>query len=110
MGTAVSLESNLSAAPVQEFSRFVIPATEPHLMRWYAVYTCSQSEKTVARQMEERGIEHFLPLYPSWRQWKDRRKQIEVALDAVRRRCYVPIHDAALQCPAREVLRAGHSR
>jgi hypothetical protein len=74
MGTAVSLESNLRAAPVQEFSRFVIPATEPHLVRWYAVYTCSRSEKTVARQMEERGIEHFLPLYRCWRHWKDRGK------------------------------------
>lgn len=80
MGIAVSLESGLNAAPVEEISRFVIPVTEPHMERWYAVCTCSRSEKCVARQLEQRGIEHFLPLYRSWRHWKDRRKQTELAL------------------------------
>jgi len=34
----------------------------------------------VARQMEERAVDHFLPLYRSWHAWKDRRKQVELAL------------------------------
>jgi transcriptional antiterminator NusG len=47
---------------------------------WYAAYTCSRHEKHVSWQLEQRHIECFLPLYRSTRQWKDRRKQIELAL------------------------------
>lgn len=47
---------------------------EPH---WYAVYTRANHEKTVAEQLANRCIEHFLPLYTSVRRWKDRRVQIE---------------------------------
>ena len=45
---------------------------------WLAVYTCARHEKSVARQLEERGIDGFLPLYKSWRRWADRRKQVEL--------------------------------
>jgi len=48
--------------------------------RWYAAYTIARHEKCVARQMEERGIDYFLPLYRSIHWWKDRRKQVELAL------------------------------
>jgi transcription antitermination factor NusG len=48
--------------------------------KWYAIYTCARHEKYVAKQLEERGITHFLPLYRSWHTWKDRRKQVELAL------------------------------
>ena len=49
-------------------------------LRWFAVYTSARHEKTVARQLDERSIEKFLPLYRSWHRWKDRRKQVELAL------------------------------
>jgi transcription antitermination factor NusG len=49
----------------------------PH---WYAIYTCSRHEKVVAKQLKERQIESFLPLYRSWHRWKDRRKQVELPL------------------------------
>jgi transcription antitermination factor NusG len=48
--------------------------------RWVAVYTVARHEKVVARQLEERRIETFLPLYRSLRRWKDRRKEVELAL------------------------------
>ena len=48
--------------------------------RWFAAYTSARHEKTVARQLEERCIEKFLPLYRSSRRWKDRRKLVELAL------------------------------
>jgi transcription antitermination factor NusG len=48
--------------------------------RWVAVYTVARHEKSVARQLEERQIETFLPLYRSLRRWKDRRKEVELAL------------------------------
>jgi transcription antitermination factor NusG len=49
-------------------------------IRWYALYTNTRHEKVVARQLEDRCIETFLPLYRTWHRWKDRRKQVEVAL------------------------------
>jgi transcription antitermination factor NusG len=48
--------------------------------RWYAAYTCANHEKRVAKQLEERSVEHFLPLYGSVRRWKDRRVQLDLPL------------------------------
>jgi transcription antitermination factor NusG len=47
---------------------------------WYALYTNARHEKVVARQLGERRIETFLPLYKAWHRWKDRRQQVELAL------------------------------
>jgi transcription antitermination factor NusG len=49
-------------------------------LNWYALYTCPRHEKCVAQQIEQRSITCFLPLYRSVRRWKDRRKQLELAL------------------------------
>ncbi len=54
--------------------------TSPQLVRWYAAYTCSRHEKYVRRQLEQSAIECFLPLYRSMRRWKDRRKDVAIAL------------------------------
>jgi transcription antitermination factor NusG len=56
------------------------PIVEQSVPQWYAIYTCARHEKYVAKQLEERSIDHFLPLYRSWHAWKDRRKQVELAL------------------------------
>jgi transcription termination/antitermination protein NusG len=48
--------------------------------KWYAVYTCARHEKHVARQMELRSLRGFVPLYRATHQWKDRRKEVELAL------------------------------
>jgi transcription antitermination factor NusG len=50
------------------------------LPTWYALYTCPRHEKCVALQIEQRRIDCFLPLYRSVRRWKDRRKELELAL------------------------------
>lgn len=47
---------------------------------WYAVYTYARHEKKVAEQLQQRGIEHFLPVYHSVRRWKDRRKELDLVL------------------------------
>jgi transcription antitermination factor NusG len=47
---------------------------------WYALYTTARHERVVARQLEERRIESFLPVYKTWHRWKDRRKEVELAL------------------------------
>ncbi len=38
---------------------------------WFAVYTASRHEKKVALHLEQRAVEHFLPLYRANRKWKD---------------------------------------
>ena len=48
--------------------------------KWYALYTCPRHEKRVAAQIEQRNIPCFLPLYRSVRRWKDRRKELALAL------------------------------
>src|SRR5580692_4951438 len=52
----------------------------PHEGSWYALYTCPRHEKRVAEQVEQRRISCFLPLYRSVRRWKDRRKELDLAL------------------------------
>ena len=47
---------------------------------WYALYTSPRHEKRVAEQIQQRRISCFLPLYRSVRRWKDRRKELELAL------------------------------
>jgi transcription antitermination factor NusG len=51
-------------------------------LRWYALYTCAQHEKSVAKQLAERSVECFLPLYEKVRRWKDRRVKIQFPLFA----------------------------
>jgi transcription elongation factor/antiterminator RfaH len=55
-------------------------STQNHQARWYALYTCSRHEKRVAEQIERRQLSCFLPSYRCVRRWKDRRKELELAL------------------------------
>ncbi len=48
--------------------------------RWYAIYTRSRYEKKVSMELEERGLEHFLPLVPQLRYWKDRKKIVNMPI------------------------------
>lgn len=47
---------------------------------WYAAYVRSRYEKKVAEQFHKREIEHFLPLISRLRQWKDRKKLLDLPL------------------------------
>jgi transcription antitermination factor NusG len=48
--------------------------------RWYAVYTWARHEKVVARNFEERGITHFLPLYLTLHRWNKRSARVTLPL------------------------------
>jgi transcription antitermination factor NusG len=61
----------------------VIPTRPPAAQaeeKWYAVYTWAHHEKRVAEQLEQRQLRNFLPLYRATHRWKDRRKEVELAL------------------------------
>lgn len=47
---------------------------------WFALYTSANHEKRVAAQLDVRRIQHFLPLYRSRRNWKDRRVFLDLPL------------------------------
>jgi len=52
----------------------------PLQSHWYAAHVRSRHEKQVARQLEERRVSCFLPVYRSVRRWKDRRKELDLVL------------------------------
>ena len=47
---------------------------------WHALYVRSRSEKKVLSQLEEMGVEAYLPLITVVRQWSDRRMKVEEPL------------------------------
>lgn len=53
---------------------------EPSTSPWYALYTVARHEKSVAGEIERRGLSCFLPVYRSVRRWKDRRKELDLVL------------------------------
>ena len=54
-----------------------IPVRKKPESHWYAVYTHSRAEKRVSERLTEEGIENFLPMQKTLRQWSDRKKMIE---------------------------------
>ena len=48
--------------------------------RWYAVYTKSRQEKKLAGRLTDRGIEAWIPLRKTLKQWSDRKKLVEEVL------------------------------
>ena len=63
--------------PADVFSAVNKVSAEQH---WYAVTVCPRHEKAVTAQLESRGMRCFLPVYRSIRKWKDRRKELDLAL------------------------------
>ena len=49
-------------------------------VRWYALHVRSRFEKVVARNLEARDYESFLPVYHRRQRWSDRIKSIELPL------------------------------
>ncbi len=47
---------------------------------WYAIYTRSRNEKKVNHLLIESGIDTFLPLVKTLKQWSDRKKWVEEPL------------------------------
>lgn len=55
--------------------------TKPYKQKnWYVVYTKSRAEKKVYDDLIASNIECFLPLQKKLRQWKDRKKWVDIPL------------------------------
>ena len=53
--------------------------------KWYAVYTRPRFEKQVLKGLLDQGIEGYLPLIKTMRQWSDRKKMVEWNIQKVLR-------------------------
>jgi len=49
-------------------------------MFWYAAYTSSRHEKTVAEHLRQREVECFLPIYETVRRWNNGRHRVQLPL------------------------------
>ena len=48
--------------------------------KWYALYVRSRNEKKAFLRLSEEGYKAYVPLLKTLRQWKDRKKMVEVPL------------------------------
>jgi len=48
--------------------------------KWYAIYTRPRAEKQVFQRLSESGVETWLPMQKTIRQWSDRKKMVEKPL------------------------------
>jgi transcriptional antiterminator RfaH len=48
--------------------------------KWYAIYTRPRAEKQVYQRLTESGVETYLPMQKTIRQWSDRKKVVEKPL------------------------------
>ncbi len=46
-------------------------------LQWFALWTRSRHEHVVREQLEQKGVESFLPTVTRWSRWKDRKKKID---------------------------------
>jgi transcription antitermination factor NusG len=77
----VTLAQNYYAADRPGVRAGVIPISEIQLApRWYVVCTLARHEKAVADRLKTKGIETYLPLYWSMREWGHRRVKLELPL------------------------------
>ena len=51
-----------------------------NLLPWYALQTKARHEKAVSNYLRMQGVEEFLPLYKSRREWSDRVRVVELPL------------------------------
>ena len=51
-----------------------------HQKQWHVIYTRSRAEKKVQLELILKDIENYLPIQKKLRQWKDRKKWVEMPL------------------------------
>jgi transcription antitermination factor NusG len=73
-----ALPATASLADDGRALRSAVPAVDTGAeTAWFAVWTRSRHEARVRQQLEQRGIEVFLPTITRWSRWKDRKKRID---------------------------------
>jgi len=78
--SAVSTNLNTSNSSKNTQAQNQYPVTSTQQPNWYAIYTKARNEKKVHERLLEQGVESYLPLVKTLRQWSDRKKWVEVPL------------------------------
>jgi transcription antitermination factor NusG len=76
-GASAMIMESATEQNYREMAHLQTAFAEPH---WYVAHTSANHEKRVTQQLQERSVEHFLPLYESVRRWKDRRMKLQLPL------------------------------
>lgn len=71
-------ETPLVSAPAT--GQLIFPKLSGSELSWFALYVQVNHEKEVAKRLEQRSVESFLPLMESWSKRLDRRKKIHLPL------------------------------
>lgn len=66
-----ALRRNLFGDPRPELPESEVGAKVTGASRWFALYTTCRHEKRIAQHLQQREIEHYLPLYRADRKWRD---------------------------------------
>jgi len=64
-------KEDCTAPQVEPVSTLQPAPTPDFACQWFALYTCSRHEKRVSQHLDQRDVEHFLPLYQARRKWRD---------------------------------------
>ena len=83
-------QSDSAADPIIGQPGLPVEAAQRH---WFAVYCVTRHERSAARQLEERGIQVFLPTYEVERRWKNRQR-VKVVLPLFPSYLFVAIEPA----------------
>jgi transcription elongation factor/antiterminator RfaH len=77
LAATISNFESYSSADSTNFPRGAASVLE---QRWYVLVVGPRHEKAVATHLKMRALTCFLPVYRSVRRWKDRRKELDMAL------------------------------
>lgn len=77
MTTKVQYEGEIAQIAGERLSPMVLETPESH---WFAVQTRTRFERNVRDQLEQKRIEHFLPLFSVKHRWSDRFKLVDHVL------------------------------
>jgi transcription antitermination factor NusG len=72
--------SNVPSPIITPQSSILAPEKEIQEEAWFAVYVQVNHEREVAKRLEQKYIDSFLPLIERWSKRKDRRKRVSVPL------------------------------
>lgn len=72
------MKQNPSGRSISVIPKAFTPVYEEQ--KWYALKTKPRAEKKLNERLLEANIETYLPITKVWKQWSDRRKQIEEPL------------------------------
>ena len=66
--------------PISEIALKISPDAALLMAKWYVLFVRSNQEKRVAQHLAHRQIEHFLPVFDSIHQWRDRKVKLSQPL------------------------------